>query len=54
MSADVFLPSRTWYERTGTYVNTEDRVGQLEQIPQEAPNVPSDEEIITCLNNLLN
>jgi len=54
VSADVFLPSRTWYERTGTYVNTEDRVGQLEQVPQEAPNVPSDEEIITCLNNLLN
>jgi len=52
--ADVFLPSRAWYERTGTYVNTENRVRQLERVPQSLPIAPPDEEVVLCLYSLLN
>ncbi|MEN2996078.1 MAG: 2Fe-2S iron-sulfur cluster-binding protein [Acetomicrobium sp.] len=51
--ADLALPSRLWFERSGTYINTEGKVRHLEAIPEIALPLPSDEEILKGLIRLL-
>ncbi len=47
--ADVVLPSRTWAEKSGSYVTTDGCSVKTEAILQPRFDVPSDEEILQAL-----
>ena len=47
--ADVVLPSPTWAEKSGTYVNTEGREQTLNQAIQPAPGIRDDVEVLAML-----
>jgi formate dehydrogenase major subunit len=51
--ADVIFPSPPWFERSGTYTNTEGRLCQLNRACEPPEGVLTDEEIVDAVWRLL-
>ncbi len=51
--ADVIFPSPPWFERSGTYTNTEGRLCRLNRACKHPKGALSDEEIVDAVRRLL-